>query len=481
MIFNKYKMYFIATLLLLAACKKSFIDLTPPTGLPPANFYKTEADIKSAVTGLYSSLRTVYNNYYLLNEMPSDNTQTYSESEAGIGIWDKMTWNAGNTEVSATWNNHYNTIAQCNIVLEKINDISFSNPVSKSQNIAEAKFIRALMYFNMVRYFGDVPLVLKVINNDAEANAYTRNPAAKVYAQIEKDLTEAEPGVPISYAATDRGRVTSGAVKSLLGKVYLQQKKYPQAENKLKEVTALSPSEYDLLPNYADVFSISNEYNKEIIFTIQYSRVTVGVGEGSSFAVWFAPQPSGNTIVSGGSTASYNIGTIDLYRSFQTDDSRRNMIGIFTNGLTDSVKFYYYTKKYLDNPPSVTDGENNWIVIRYSDVLLMLAEALNEQGKNFEALDYIQKVRTRAGLSTNLTLDQTATRALIKKERRNELCFEGHRWQDLIRWNDYVTVMTNFKKNYNVPSLAINADKKLFPIPQRERTLNGNLAQNQGY
>ncbi|MEI6945586.1 RagB/SusD family nutrient uptake outer membrane protein [Paraflavisolibacter sp. H34] len=481
MLFPKNKMM-IAALVLLASCKKSFVELTSPTALPPENFYKTEADMKSALTGVYGSLRTIYNSYYLLNEMPSDNTQSYSESEAGIGIWDKMTWNAATADISGIWNNHYNTIAQCNLVLEKIGGVSFGNAATRAQYIAEAKFVRALMYFNLVRYFGGVPLVTKVITNDADAFAYNRAAVTEVFAQVEKDLKEAEAALPVAYAAAgDRGRVTSGAVKAFLGKVYLQQKNYAAAEAKLKEVTALSPATYELLPSYADVFSTANEYNKELLFSVQYSRAAVGLGEGSSFALWFAPQPSGNSIVSGGSTYSYNIGSLDLYRSFESGDSRKSLVGVFTNGLSDSTKFYYYTKKFLDTPPSVTDGENNWIVIRYSDVLLMLAEVLNEQGKTSEALGLVQKVRTRAGLTTDTGLDQQATRALVKKERRTELCFEGHRWPDLVRWNDYVAVMTDFKTRYNVPSLAITADKKLYPIPQRERSLHSKWEQNQGY
>lgn len=476
----KYSISMVICLVLFVSCNKDFIELTPPTSLPPTNYYKTEFEIKSAVAGVYGTLRTVFSYDYTYGELPSDNTQTYSESEAGIGIWDKMTWNP--TSTSANWINHYNTIAQCNIILGKIDGVTFANVATKTQYIAEVKFIRALIYFNLVKYFGDVPLVLNEITNDTEASSYSRNPVADVYKQIEKDLFEAETGVPATYSvSSDKGRVTAGAVKSLLGKVYLYEQKYQLAETKLKEVVALSPSTYDLITNYADVFSTTNEYNKEIIFSVQYSRIAVGSGEGSYFASYFTPQPAGITIqVAGG--ASFNIGTLDLYRSFEKGDLRKNLVGVYTKGLSDSAQFYYYTRKFLDTPPASGEGENNWIVIRYSDVLLMLAEVLNEQpGKTSEALTVLQNVRTRAGLKTDMSLNQVNTRTLIKRERRVEFCHEGQRWSDLVRWNDYLSVMTNFKTKFNVPSMAIDANKKLFPIPQREITLNPKLTQNQGY
>lgn len=477
---KEYKMALLSLVFLLCSCQKDFVDLTPPSILPVQNFYKTELDIKTAVTGTYGLLRTNYGAYYLLNEMPSDNAQTYAESEAGIGVFDKLTWQASSAELANLWIDHYNTIAQCNTVIEKADGVTFANSATKDQYIAEVKFIRALMYFNLVRYFGNVPLVLKVLTTEAEAYSYKRSPVAEVYTQIEKDLKDAETVLPVVYSLSgtsnpDLGRATKGAAKALLGKVYLQQKKYGDAEIKLKEVVAMSPSTYDLLTNYADIFSTTNEFNKEIVFTIQYSRVVPGAAEGSNFAVDFLPQTMPNPPIKGGTASSYNIGTVDLYNTFEPGDLRKDLIGVYNNGATN----YYYTKKFQDrDAPSRAEGENNWIVIRYADVLLMLAEALNEQNKPNLALLEVQKVRSRANLTTNLLLNQTDTKALIKKERRVELCYEGHRWPDLIRWDDYVTVMTNFKAAYNVASMNIDASKKLFPIPSREIALNPNLGQN---
>lgn len=479
---NKNRVYIavMVTAMMMASCNK-FIDLTSPTLLSQEKFYKTEADIKQAVNGAYSLLRTNYENYYLMNEIPSDNTEGRPGSENVMAVWDKLTWNAFSTVFESIWISYYNTIAQCNLVLSKMDGVTFLSAATKAQYVSEMKFIRALMYSELVRSFGEVPLVLDLVTNDAQAFSYMRKPVSEVYAQIEKDLQEAEEGVPATYsAAGDKGRVTSIAVKALLGKIYLYQKKYPLTETKLSEVVR-HPS-YGLMTNPEDVFSITDEYNKEIIFTIQYTRLSVGAGEGSSFANWFLPTLSG---LNGLTNSSINIGSIDLYRIFKAGDKRKDLIGVFIRDkATDSTStgFEYWTRKFFDKPPSTTDGENNWIVIRYADVLLLYAEALNEQGKSAAALVEVNKVRVRAGVrALDVTLDQTQTRAAIKNERRLELCYEGHRWPDLVRWGDFLTVMQAFNSKYWGGAYTPKESHKLFPIPNRERVINPALTQNPGY
>src|SRR6218665_754512 len=469
-----------ATAMTIASCHK-FIDLTSPTLLPPDKFYKTEADIKLAVTGTYSLLRANYSTYFCMNEVPSDNTEGRPGSENVMGVWDKLAWNASTTVLENIWINYYNTIAQCNLVLSKIDGVTFVSAAAKAQYVAEMKFIRALMYFELVRSFGDVPLVLDVVANDAQAFSYFRKPVRDVYAQIEKDLQEAESGVKEVYTSVgDKGRVTSVAVKALLGKVYLYQKNYPQAESKLSE--AVKNENYGLMPNPADVFSIADEYNEEIIFTIQYTRSLVGANEGSSFANQFLPTLSK---LNGLTNSSENIGSIDLYRAFKPGDKRKDLIGVYIRlSSTDSASanFEYWTRKFFDKPPSNTDGENNWIVIRYADVLLLYAEALNEQGKRELALEEVNKVRVRAGVrALAKTLDKEQTLAAIKNERRLELCYEGHRWPDLVRWGDFMDVLNAYNTKYWGGAFPPKEFNKLFPIPNRERVINPALTQNEGY
>lgn len=292
---------FILVFMLSAGCR-NFTDLTPDDQIAVPKYYKTPLDIENALTGTYGNLRGIYNNYWRLTEIPSDNTRTYPETDADAGPFDKLNWLTNHTAIADVYRTAYVTIADANIVLDRITGVTFPDAVRPPRIIAEAKFLRALMYFNLVKYFGDVPLVLKEITSEAEAYTYSRTPLAAVYSQIEKDLLEAAPDLTVSEA----GRATAGAAKALLGKVYLQEKKWDLAAAVLAEV--ISSNTYKLLPDVKNVFGLGNDNNAEIIFAAQY--VASGNGEGNAFVHQFVPQPSsGITAVSG---ASVNSGTLDL-------------------------------------------------------------------------------------------------------------------------------------------------------------------------
>ncbi|MCE6991095.1 RagB/SusD family nutrient uptake outer membrane protein [Dyadobacter sp. CY323] len=474
-----HKLVLAASLFVASSCGKDFVDLNPQDVIPVGGFYKTESDIKSALTGTYGYLRGIYNGYWQFFELPSDNTQTFTESESGSGGLDKLTYQPVTTNVSSGWNSMYHAIADCNAILDRIGPVTMAE-ANRSRYIAEAKFIRALMYFNLVRMYGGVPLILKQIETEAEAYTYIRSTEAEVYAQIEKDLAGAETVLPLRYGTADVGRATAGAAKALLGKVYLQQKKWVPAESKLAEVIALDV--YKILPTVNAVFGVGNDNNAEIIFSIQY--LGGGFGEGNSFAHAFAPQTSGSSIVSV-VASSTNIGTQDLYDSFAAGDLRRDaFLGVFQNGKNPNI--YYWAKKFVYNINQQNEGSNDWPVIRYADVLLMYAEALNNNNKTTEALTQVNVIRKRAGLPVLAGLSKEATQLAIEAERRAELCFEGHRWPDLIRWGKEVSTMQAFKAKYTAidPLLAnmnVTADKKLLPIPLREINLNPKLTQNPGY
>lgn len=467
----------LASLLVFAAgCGPDFVDLTPPEALPVTQFYKTETDIRSAVTGAYGNLRGIYNTFWQYTELPSDNTQTFSESEGTFGIFDKLSWLPSSGGVAGAWNDAYRTIAHCNVVLDKIGAVPMAE-TTRNQYTAELKFIRALMYFNLVRLYGEVPIVLKEVTSEAEAYSFVRKPVAEVYAQIEKDLLEAESVLPARQTAANIGRATAGAAQSLLGKVYLQQEKWAQAETILTKV--ITSGTYRILPNAGDVFSVGKDNSDEIIFAVQY--VAGGFAEGNSFAHTFAPQPSTVIKITGN---SFNVGTRDLYDAFEPGDTRRDTYGgVFTNG----AFFYYWARKFVDvNISLLNEGANDWPVLRYADVLLMYAEALNNGGKTTLALAQLTDIRKRAGLAPLTGLSQANTQLAIERERRVELCFEGHRWHDLIRWKKEVPTMTAFREKYRTgdPTIAninVTEFKKLLPVPFRERSLNANLTQNPGY
>ena len=456
------------------SCKKSFVELTPKGIIPVNTFYNTEIDIRSALTGAYSSLRPIYNEQYGFGELPSDNSQTYGESEVLYGEQDKLTWTPASTNLQSAWGRFYATIAYANIVLDHVNTPPMST-ANRNGYIGQAKFLRALMYFNLVRMFGGVPLVLNEITSESQAYTYNRETATAVYAQIEKDLTEAAAVLPASYTGTDIGRATSIAANALLGKVYMFQNKFQQAESILATVSATAGT---LLP-YDQVFGLGKDNNRDIIFSVQY--LGGGFGEGNTFARSFVPQPSGTTItaVTGNSN---NSGTPDLFGSFEAGDNRLNTaIGVYRSG----TLVYYYAKKFIyQSVAANSEGDNDWPVLRYADIVLLYAEALNENGKTDQALTQLNLIRTRSNLDAKSGLSQADARTTIRHERRIELCFEGERWFDLIRWGNFVQVMQAHKTNF-VPANGlignVTPNLALYPIPTREIQLNPRLTQNPGY
>jgi len=455
-------------------CKKSFVDITPQGIIPVTSYYNTEIDIRNALTGAYSSLRPIYNEQYGFGELPSDNTQTYGESEVLYGEQDKLTWRNTSTNLQNAWGRFYATIAFANIVLGHV-DTPPMTQAARNSYVGQAKFLRALMYFNLVRMFGGVPLVLTEITSEQQAYTYNRATTAAVYAQIEKDLTEAAAVLPATYTGNDIGRATSIAANGLLGKVYMFQNKYPQAEAILATVAATAGT---LIP-YGQVFGLGNDNNRDIIFSVQY--LGGGFGEGNTYARGFVPQPSGTTITQFVTGNSNNIGTSNLYNAFETGDLRRDIsIGVFVSG---SLTYYYAKKFTYPSVLGVSEGDNDWPILRYGDILLLYAEALNENGKPLEALAPLNLVRARAGLTAKLGLNQTDARTAIRNERRVELCFEAERWFDLVRWNIFIPVMTAFKTAGSVNGTIgnITANLNVYPIPLREIQLNPNLSQNPGY
>jgi hypothetical protein len=352
------------------------------------------------------------------------------------------------------------------------------------------KFIRALAYFNLVRIYGDVPLVTKEVESVSEAYQYGRVNTAAIYAQIEKDLTEAEADVnlPAKYASTnDLGRVTKTAVKALLAKVYLTQKKYADAVTKLSDfVTTYDGNTHSLLTNYADIFLTTNEVNAEIIFSVRYTKGNIP-STGSPFTNLFAT----STSAAGGVGTGYQFNTLrkDLVDTMNAQGTADKRIAASINTISATN---WMTRKYLDVPNTDLDADNDWIVLRYADVLLMYAEALNEvsAANTAQAVGLVNRIRTRAGLTASLlpvTISQADLRLAIERERRIELNLEGHRWFDLVRTGRAISVMNNHFTRYSIrlnatsPIVQIDQHNLLFPIPISEINTNPILGQNTGY
>ena len=473
--------YVLAGLLTLSltACKEKFLDLSPVSAVGTTSFFKTQSDLLTALNGAYGALQFngQYGQLYVVAEIPSDDTSpVLSGSVTDQDEFDKFYVRTTNPYTLARWSDGYRGIYRTNAVIERIAGITMDETLKK-RIVGESKFLRALMYFNLVRVFGDVPLVLTEITDPLQGYEYGRSPVADVYTQIIKDLSDAESVLPDKYTGADVGRATSGATKSLLGKVYLTQKRYADAATKLKEV--IDKGTYSLLPNYADLFKPANKNSRESVFEVQYKKGNIG--EGSGFANAYAPENSGNVIIAFGGGGN-NHPTADLDNSYEAGDPRRNvsMASSYVNGSGTKVD-YYYIKKYADPPVVNGDSEDNWYVIRYADVLLMYAEALNETGKTTDALPYLNQVRKRVGLADKAITAQADMRLAIEQERRVELAFEGHRWFDLVRTDRALPVLQAKAAAIGIKT-ALTANNLIFPIPQSQIDINPNkIKQNPGY
>ena len=480
------------------SCKEDFLVTTDPTRIGTEVFYKNEAQFRQALNGVYGQLQTITNSAYVFAELPSDNTTVdLNPSDRGDAVrWEAFefsTVNAGNTEISGLWNRYYSALYNTNYTLEKLT-ASELDAATKAPIEGQLKFLRAYFYFHLVQYFGDVVLVTSTLANPDQAFDLVRSPQAEVWAQIEKDLKEAVTGLPATYPAAQLGSATKGAALALLGKVYLTQKKYSDAVSTLKQVTG-----YSLNPVYADNFNPAKKNGPESIFEVQYQGGN-DLGEWSSFAYTFAPRASAAAITGFANTTpgGRNIPTNDLIAAYEPGDLRKDASLKTSYTLNGTVVNIPYIIKYTH--PHIISGrtDDNWPVLRYADVLLMLAEALNEQsGPTPEAYGYLNQVRKRAGLKEVAGLDKATFKTAVLKERRVELAFENQRWFDLKRTMtpaELAAFMNAYgakeKANPTVSRGGISftaqdyvySDYEYYlPVPAPEILLNSKLTQNPGY
>ena len=485
----------IFSLVIITSCKK-FLELDPPYTQDAENYFQNEQEYFRALTGAYDLLQGMFVSYWI-GDIASDNTIAGGESVTdteGLHQIDNMTHGAVNNELRNLMRWNYCGISRCNFILEpKENEINFA---SKATILAEAKFLRAFYYFELVKVFGDMPLIInKRIGND-EVLSSIRNTASEVYDQIEKDLNEAI--VVLSYKSESshsgiKGRVDKGAAQALLGKVYLYQNEWSNADFVFSDL--INSGNYTLASDYTTMFSKSNENNSETVFDVEYSD-----GEGGGYNCLIClegnltPGYQGIRAYEGafyGDGNSYNLPTQNLFYSFEFQDPRReatclnldNFISINSPGSTYSIGGGGHTglfnNKYIKSKAEMSGlGDNdltsgvNYRVIRYADVLLMAAESSNRLGFDTVALEYLNLVRSRVSLPLKTFQTNENLYEDILKERRSELSCEGHRFFDLVRTGKAADVIPGF----------VVGKHELFPIPQDEIDLaGGNWSQNPGY
>ncbi|HSC37774.1 MAG TPA: RagB/SusD family nutrient uptake outer membrane protein, partial [Chitinophagaceae bacterium] len=385
-----------------------------------------------------------------------------------------------NSYVAQYWQDAYYAIKQCNTVLKYIDRVT--DTTKKKYFEGEARFIRAHMYFNLVRLWGDVPLVTTdVAYNDT--SYFHRVNAGAVYNQIVADFSAAVQKLPPSWDATETARVSTYAAKGMLAKVYLTLKNYPAARILLQDLLD-NPGTYALQSSYKNIFGLRNEMNNEIMYAVRYKSYSNGMGENYTF----------NMDKVSGSVGYRSAGDFRGTTLWPAADSIRKSATFSTGGSVYGSD-YYNVAKYIDPTAPKNDAGADFIVLRYADILLMYAEVVNEidgapASATAPSLVALNRVRQRANpAATTLVYLYTSTavktqdafRTTIKAERRREFGMEDQRYYDLLRWNDAVTAM-NAHFSYRGISVVVQPYQVLYPVPQREIDISGHIiTQNPGY
>lgn len=461
----------LSTILFLLSCSSDLLNTTPESDKIVTQFYKDATQIEQAVNAVYGCLQ--YTGQYKLamptiGEIPSDNTfdEVPANDSFTYGEFDFFTIQPNNSLIASTWKDNYIGIQQVNIILNRIGAIADMNEATKNSRIGEVKFLRALMYFNLVRIFGDVPLVTKETTDVNEYFGQSRTPTDEVYSFIEKELADAITLLP--NTASQAGKVTKGAALGVLAKVFITRNKYAEALPYLVQIENLQ--KYNLLSEPAKIFAIDNENNSEIIFDIQFASGINGNSEGSSAFQMFSPSGT----VSG--AKGHNLPTKEVYNLYKTNDKRRDaFIGITKNGIP-------YSKKLVKTSKDIADGGSNTVVLRLADVYLLMAECYAKANDFNNANFYLNKIKTRAGIPTVNLTNQQAILDEIDLERRLELIGEGHRWFDLVRTGKAISVITNhFAITPGYSTASIQTHNLLMPIPQSQINTDPAIKQNPGY
>ena len=508
--------YILLASLLFTGCAD--LDQTSISSIDKDNFYQSKEDIETAINGIYQAFTIdgfygMYNNQSIyFNDLQSDYVKAGAQTNsAHIRELSNFAIQPTNLFVGYAWKEHYMAINRANVVIEKVASASFLDDQRRQNYTNEARFLRGLVYFNLVRYFGGVPIIL----HDGEGEGAARNSVDEVYHQIVEDLTAAE-GLPSDYTTLD-GKASSLAASALLSKVYLvwAQTSSPEGQSSQRDFyqksinyadKVINSGKYKLLDKFIDNWSVDKKNGAEHIFSIEHDRtINANVTGHCTFATnWSDSEP-------------VLLATSDKYYE-QTDPKDQRRDGSWAKRIynpntgTDFEFTIPRFRKYIDslnfaNPASSGNAagqSTNTVIIRYAEILLIKAEAENElNGPTDAAYDAINQVRRRAYWSPYLNIQNTPSdgsdlelsgltqeqfRERLREERRLEFVLEGQRWFDLIRWH----ILVKYVKS-NTPTDAEtlgtkttkiqNVSKKnyLLPLPQEQIILNPNLDQNWGY
>jgi len=502
--FTKYIVVFLT--IIMASCKDQYLDLVPTDVLTNANFFQTESDAQSALIGVYAQLQPEATFGNLIDAANLDWTMSgdlYEQDQNTPRVQlEMLSLPADNTYTTQLYAGLYQGISRANSVIEKVDQMENLAPQVKASIIAQAKFLRAIYYYKLVNYFGGVSLVTTELNASSKLDI-PRSSAAEVWMQVESDLNDAAAVLPTAWTnSSDVGRATKGAALGFLVKAYLWQQKWAEAVATSEQIINLG--QYDLLPDFRSVFLKTNENNKEILFSTQYSSVNNG-SEGGGLDVRSAPRGAPSTYIGRGANSNF-VPQTSWINAFERDENGKIkdqrywgvIIGpgehhqemtnfvmpeTFPNPYT---KTGYIVTKYWQEA-SIVGSDVNAPILRYSEVLLNYAEALNEVDRSTDAMEQVNIVRNRAGLDPK-PLDLTKDEVLdaVFYERRMEFIWEpAGAFSDLNRRGRFIDFIEANRVDYD----KIQVETKpwlqerpiLLPIPQGAWDVNKSLIQNPGY
>jgi len=517
----------IVAAMMIAGCKKSELDIPNPNQATTQQFWLTASDAQQGVNAIYSTYHRASLSRWMhfLTIVRADEGFSTSPAPWIRNYYDLFNYeNYNDGLISGLWGDCYIGINRCNQVLDNVPNITM-DATTKNQLLAEAKFMRGFFYYTLGQHYGNVPILLHTSKPTDYPPTSTQE---QVYAQAIQDFTDASTTLPQSYDNNNKGRATKGAAFAMLGKVYMQEHKYQQAKDAL-QLLAEGPGAalYSLVPNYRDNFIETTENNSESVFEFQNAANPIdaydndaGDGDpnhtpdklnyGTSIPPFFAPRPIGFT---DGQAQRWTVW--EFLKENQANGQRDPRIAAtflydstdvrgpdytqvygqtwtsrgYSNDPTDPIGVAtnrtVYLRKFLDD--ATMNGEvfhsgNNYRYIRYADVLLLYAEALNALGQTSAAYPFVDKVRQRAGLRTLTAampgLSQQQFLAQLKHERITELTGEGHRWEDLVRWGELSSALASRDPGF---SHFVAGKNEFLPIPLFDLDINPNLKQNPGY
>lgn len=469
---------FIISALAFTSCK-DILDKEPIATYDAGSYFQTEDDAVQALNAAYGAL--LFNNdnanfYWAFAEITSDEAITGGDgSRPGLVEMEAFTYTPRTDEFNSFWKVNYEGITQCNLVLDNLPNIKMDE-TRRGEIQGEALFLRSYYYFLLTQVFGDVPLFTTVAQPDELK--VPRTPKAQIYAQIEADCEEAAQLLPTTQPIAQTGRATKGAAYALAAKAFLYEKNWDKVVEYTGKVKALGV--YSLMPDYQDNFRKETQNNMESVWEIQHTNLELGVGN-FMHQWWLSKklQGYGFAEVTPEYVAVFEDG--DPRRKFTVASNNEEYFGATYKNSYSSTHFS--PRKFLQDTASISqpsDGDINYTAIRYAEVLLWEAEALNELGRTAEAQVPLEEVRARAraqavdpttALPPITTTDQAEMRQAIRHERQVELGFELHRFFDLVRWGIAADVLPGFQVGKH----------EVFPIPQVEIDLNSALLQNPNY